>query len=43
MDKISCLIILRSLFLFSLVEKGWCVKKSKHGKNLFELSFKLKK
>jgi hypothetical protein len=30
MDKISIIIILRALFIFSLLEKGWSVKKSKH-------------
>ena len=29
MDKIACLIILRALFIFMLVEKGWTVKKCK--------------
>ena len=37
MDKISCLIILRALFLFSLIEKGWCVKKIENQKNTFEM------
>jgi hypothetical protein len=44
MDTISYLIILRALFIYILIEKGWTVKKCKdrkHGKNLnlFEMSF----
>ena len=30
MDKISIIIILRALFIFSLLEKGWSVRKSKN-------------
>jgi len=37
MDKISYIIILRALFIFSLIEKGWSIKKSKHSKNTFEI------
>ena len=33
-DNISYLIILRALFIFSLLEKGWAVKKKK---NTFEI------
>jgi len=35
-DKISCIIILRALFIFSLIEKGWSVRKCKQ-KNTFEM------
>lgn len=34
MDKISCVIILRALFIFHLLEKGWCVKKSKSSNDI---------
>ena len=37
MDKISCLIILRALFIYSLIDMGWCIKKTKRNKNTFEL------
>ncbi len=36
-DKISLLILLRALFVFLLIEKGWCVKKCKHSKNEYEM------
>ena len=44
MDNLTYLIILRALFIYILIEKGWTVKKCKNksGKNignLFELSF----
>ena len=35
MDKISYLIIFRALFIYSLIEKGWNIKKK--GKNTFEM------
>jgi hypothetical protein len=35
MDQVSILIILRALFIFLLIEKGWSVKKC--GKNKFEM------
>ncbi len=41
MDQISYIIILRALFIFSLVEKGWSVKKV--GKNKFEMYKSVKK
>jgi hypothetical protein len=34
MDNISYLIILRALFIFSLLEKGWSVRKCKHSNNI---------
>jgi hypothetical protein len=37
LDNISYLIILRALFLFSLIDKGWSVKKFKNQKNTFEI------
>ena len=37
MDNISYLIILRALFVYSLIEKGWNIKKVKKGKNTFEM------
>ena len=43
MDKISCLIILRALFLYSVIESGWSVRKCKNGNNLFELYKTVKK
>ena len=36
MDKISYLIILRALFIFSLINSGWTVKKGKE-KNNFQM------
>ena len=36
MDKISYLIILRALFIYSLIEKEWCIRKIKNKKNTFE-------
>jgi hypothetical protein len=42
-DNISLLIILRSLFIFALIEKGWSIKKCKHGKNNFEMYKSVKK
>jgi len=35
MDNISSLIIFRALFIFSLIDRGWTVRKS--GKNTFEM------
>ena len=43
MDKISYIIILRALFVFSLIEKGWCVKKVNSEKNTFEMFKSVKK
>jgi hypothetical protein len=37
LDNISYLIILRALFVFSLIEKGWSVKKFKNKKNTFQI------
>ena len=34
MDKISYLIILRALFLFNLLEKGWSIRKCKNSNNI---------
>jgi broad-specificity NMP kinase len=42
MDKISCIIILRALFVFSLIEKGWSVRKSKEN-STFEIFKSVKK
>jgi len=36
MDNISCLIILRALYILDFLEKGWCVKKCKDS-NVFEI------
>jgi hypothetical protein len=41
MDKLSYLIILRALFIFSLIEKGWSIKKL--DKNTFEMFKSIKK
>ena len=43
MDKISCIIILRALFIFSVLEKGWAIKKSKNDKNVYTLYKSIKK
>jgi hypothetical protein len=43
MDKISCIIILRALFIYSVLEKGWGVKKSKSDKNSYTLYKSVKK
>ena len=43
MDKLSYIIILRALFIFSLIEKGWCIKKIKNQKNTFEMFKSIKK
>jgi len=43
MDHISSIIILRALFIFSLIDKGWSVKKCKYRKNTFEMYKSLKK
>jgi hypothetical protein len=40
MDKISCLVILRALFIFLLIEKGWIVKRVGSG---YQLSKSVKK
>jgi len=37
MDKISCIVLLRALFIFNLIDKGWSVRKCKHSKNTFEV------
>ena len=42
MDKISYLIILRALFIFSLLDKGWSVRKCKSD-NLFKIFKSIKK
>ena len=36
-DNVSLLIILRALFILDTLEKGWCVRKCKNNKNLFEI------
>ena len=41
MDQITFLVILRALFIFSLVENGWSVRKT--GKNKFEMYKSVKK
>ena len=43
LDKVTCLIILRALFIFSLLDKGWSVKKVKNTKNTFEIYKSVKK
>ena len=37
MDKIELLIIVRALFIYDLLEKGWSVRKIKHKKNTFDI------
>ena len=39
MDKISLIIILRSLYIFSLINSGWTVKKCKGNQNTYEMYF----
>jgi hypothetical protein len=34
MDNISRIILLRALFIFSLLDKGWSVKKYKHSNQI---------
>ena len=41
MDQITFLVILRALFIFSLIEKGWSVRKT--GKDKFEMYKSVKK
>jgi hypothetical protein len=40
-DSLSCIIILRALFILLLVEKGWTVKKNK--KNTYQMYKDVKK
>ena len=42
-DNISCIIIIRALFLYSLIDKGWSVRKCKYGNNTFEMHKSVKK
>ena len=42
MDKISCIIILRALFIFQLIEKGWSIRKCRDN-NTFEMFKSVKK
>ena len=37
MDNISLIIILRSLFIFSLIDSGWTVKKCKGTRNTYQM------
>jgi hypothetical protein len=37
MDDITYLIILRALFIYSLIEKGWCLRKIKKSSHSFEM------
>ena len=43
MDNISLIIILRSLFIFSLINSGWTVKKCKGNKNVYQMYKSVKK
>ena len=43
MDKISYIIILRALFVFYLIEKGWAVRKCKSPSTTFEIFKTVKK
>ena len=43
LDNLSTLIILRALFIYLLVEKGWSIKKCKYDKNTFEICKSIKK
>ena len=42
LDKVSIIIILRALFIYMLVEKGWSVRKCK-SKDTFEMYKSIKK
>jgi len=37
MDNISLLIVLRSIFIFYLINSGWTVKKCKGTKNTYQM------
>jgi hypothetical protein len=37
MDNISIIILLRSLFIFHLINSGWTVKKCKGSKNTYQM------
>lgn len=43
MDTISYIIILRALFVYSVIEKGWSIRKIKKRKNTFEMYKSLRK
>ena len=43
MDKLTGLVLLRALFIFSLIDSGWTIKKCKIGKNTFEMYKSVKK
>jgi len=43
MDNISLIIILRSLFIFSLINLGWTVKQCKRNKNMYQMYKCIKK
>lgn len=43
MDDISYLIILRALFIYSLIEKGWSIRKIKKSAHSFEMFKSIKK
>jgi len=43
MDNISLLIILRALFIYFILEKGWTVKKNKQTDNTFHIYKSVKK
>ena len=43
LDNVSIIIILRALFIYMLVEKGWSVRKCKSNKNTFEMYKSVKK
>lgn len=43
MDKISYLIILRALYIFTLINAGWSIRKCKKEKNTFEMTKSIKK
>jgi hypothetical protein len=43
MDNISLIIILRSLFIFSLINSGWTVRQCKGSKNTYQMYKSIKK
>jgi len=43
LDNISVIIILRSLFIFNLINSGWTIKLCKGNKNTFQMYKSVKK
>jgi hypothetical protein len=43
LDTLSSVILMRSLFLFLLIEKGWTIRKTKNDKNTYIIYKSIKK